>query len=147
MNSQNVEDDALTGVEPSEDLGRGVFSGKKARRSRSSVPHTVFLERAGNPTISVDRLSVASLADAADHMRDVALAGAKSFYGWAVVTAGLAASSGRRVSATPQPDNPFHADIELPDPAQEEREEQIRHARELADASRWKPAPAAVTGG
>ena len=141
MSSQNVEDDALNGVEPSEDLGRGVFSSRTASRSRSSVPHTVFLESAGKPTISVDRISIAPLADAAGHARDVALGRARSFYGWAVVTAGLAASSGRRVSATPQPDNPLHADIELPNPAQEEREDQIRHARELADASRWESAP------
>lgn len=126
-------------VEPHEELGRGVFSSGAARRSRRSVPHTVFLERPDHATISVDRLSVASHAEALDHARSVAAQRARTFYGWAVVTAVLAASSGRRVVATPQEDNPFHADIELPDSAQEERDEQVRHARELADASRWRP--------
>ena len=128
-------------VKPSEELGRGVFSSGIARKSRRSVPHTAFLERQGNATISVDRLTVAPRADALDHARDVAAQRGRTFYGWAVVTAAQAASSGRRVLATPQKDNPFHADIELPDPAQDEREDQIRHARELADASHWRAVP------
>lgn len=131
--------DALDGVESSEELGRGVFSSSVARKARRSVPHTVFLESAGNPAISVDRLSMAPIATALDHAREVAMGRERSFYGWAVVAAVRAASSGRRVVATPQPDNPYHADIALPDSAQEDREEQIRHARELADASRWQP--------
>ena len=140
MSWRVVRDDALDGVQPSEDLGRGVFSRGTARRSRRSVPHTVFLEKPGNPTISVDRLGIAPIADALDHARDVASRRERSFYGWAIINAEQAASSERRVSATPLPDNPFHADIELPDSAQEEREEQVRHARELADASRWQAA-------
>lgn len=136
-----VADDALEGVERSEELGRGVFSSGAARRSRRSVPHSVFLESVGNPVISVDRLSVAPPAEALDHARIVASRRGRSFYGWAVVVAEQAAASGRRVSATPQPDNPFHADIRLPDSTQEDRDNKIQHARELADASRWEPAP------
>lgn len=136
-----MKDDALVGVERSEELGRGVFSSRIARRSRRSVPHSVFLERAGNAGISVDRLNVAPLTKALDIARSVAAHRPGSFHGWAVVTAALAASSGRRVLATPQHDNPFHADIVLPDSAQEERDDQVQHARELADASRWRPVP------
>ena len=132
--------DALDGVDPREELGRGVFSSRAAQRSRRSVPHTVFLERLGNRAISVDRLGVADRSEALDHARNVAAQRARTFYGWAVVAAALAASSGRRVLATPQKDNPFHADIVLPDAAQDERDDQIRHARELADACRWDPA-------
>ena len=129
----------MNDVEPSEELGRGVFSSKAARRSRRSVPHTVFLESRGNATISVDRLSVAPRTEALDHARNLAAQRARTFYGWAVVAAVLAASSGRRVVATPQGDNPYHADIELPVSAQDERDDQIQHARELADASQWRP--------
>lgn len=135
-----MRDDALDGVESSEELGRSVFSSGAARRSRRAVPHTVFLERAGNANISVDRLSVAPPTEALNHARNVADQRARTFYGWAVVAAALAASSGRRVLATPQQDNPFHADIVLPHSAREERDDQIQHARELADASRWRPA-------
>ena len=136
-----MKDDALDGVEGSEELGRGVFSGKTARKSGRSVPYTVFLERRGNVNISVDRLSIAPRTEALDHAQDVAAQRARTFYGWAAVTATRAASSGRRVLATPQEDNPFHADIKLPDSAQDERDDQIQHAQELADASRWRPAP------
>lgn len=136
-----MKNDALDGVEPSEDLGRGVFSSRVARRSHRSVPHTVFLERPGVPRISVDRLSIAPRAEALDHARNMAEQRDGRFYGWAVLSAELAASSGRRVLATPQKDNPFHADIELPDSAQEERDDQIQHARELADACRWQSVP------
>ena len=138
-----MTDEALVGVAASEDLGRGVFSSGVARRSQRSVPHTVFLERPGTTALSVDRLNIASPTEALDHARHVASQRKRTFYGWAVVTAEQAASSGRRVTATPQPDNPFHADIELPDSAEEDRENQIQHARELADASRWQQAPKA----
>ena len=64
-----------------------------------------------------------------------------SFYGWAVIAAEYAGSDGRQVVATPQPDNPYHTDIILPDSTAEDRDEQIRHAQELADASRWRERP------
>ena len=142
MSWRTVKDDAHGGVEPSEELGRCVLSSHNARRSsRGSVPHNVFLERPGSD-ISVERLSVAPDAEALDHARNVATqrGTGKKFYGWAVVTAELAALSERQVLATPQKDNPYHADIVLPDSARDERDEQIRHAQELADASRWQPA-------
>lgn len=65
----------------------------------------------------------------------------KDFHGWAVITVENAATSGRRVEATPQLDNPYHADIILPDAVIEDREEQKRHAQELADASIWRERP------
>ena len=65
-----------------------------------------------------------------------------TFYGWAVVSAQKAAAGGRRVKASPKLDNPYHADIVLPDLAREDREEQIRHAQELADSSGWRERPA-----
>lgn len=47
-------------VGPEEELGRSVFSHRHANRAlRSTVPHHVFLTRAGENRISVDRLSVA----------------------------------------------------------------------------------------
>ena len=60
------------------------------------------------------------------------------FYGWAVVSSEDALENGRLVNASPLESNPFHADIILPDLAREMRDEQVRHAQELADASRWR---------
>ena len=54
------------------------------------------------------------------------------------MTVETAAASGRQAVASPQLGNPYHADIVLPDPAIEDREEQKRHAQELADSSVWR---------
>ncbi len=129
-------------IAPEEELGRGIFSKKHAQRAqRTRVPLNVFLVQAGNAEISVDRLTFAALDNKATVIADeTAAARNATFYGWAVVTAEKAGENGRRVIVTPRPErgNPYHADIILPELAGEDREEQKRHAQELADASRWR---------
>lgn len=44
---------------------------------------------------------------------------------------------GRDVIDSALPDNPYHAEIVLPKDAVDNRDEQIAHAKELADAARW----------
>ena len=130
-----AEDD----IAPEENLGRDVFSSGQARRAdRGRVPIHVFLEREGEPELSVDRLDLASPGEAAEIADRVAAGRGKTFYGWAVVDAETAGSNERQVTASPQLDNPYHADIVLPDPAVEDREEQKRHAQELADEATWR---------
>ena len=124
-----------------ENLGRGVSSSRIARRARRpnfQIPLNVFLPPRGVSNISVDRLSVAphdvavAIAGKRDGERD------RTFYGWAVITGFAVTDNGRRIVASPIPDvNLYHADIVLPDSAIHDREEQKRHAQELADASRW----------
>ena len=124
-----------------ENLGRGVSSSRIARRARRpnfQVPLNVFLPPRGESNISVDRLSVApheeavAIADSRDEARN------RTFYGWAVISTESAIHNGRLVAASPIPDvNPYHADIVLPENAAYDREEQKRHAQELADASFW----------
>lgn len=133
-----MADSVLEGVKPSEKLGRGVFSSGTARRCRRSVPHNVFLERAGITDISVDRLSIAPHVNVLGIALQAASQRGRSFYGWAVVTAGQAARSARSVRASPLPNNSLHADIALPNSAREDRDEQVRHARELADIAHWE---------
>ena len=129
-------------VRPQEELGRGVFSSKNAKRAkRSRAPAHVFLEKLGEPKISVDRLSVAPLEEVVKIAERVAGVRGASFYGWAIVAAKRIRENCREVVATPLLDNPYHADILLPDGAAEDREEQQRHAQELADASRWQNGP------
>lgn len=130
---------SLSPIASDEDLGRGVFSSKQARRARSAgVRLNVFLERPGQLKISVDRLSLAPV-DVADAMAEsVAAARGANFYGWAVITAGAASADGRCVLATPLPDNPYHADIVLPELAAHNLRTQREHAQKLADASRWR---------
>ncbi|MDE2929673.1 MAG: hypothetical protein OXQ27_01965 [Chloroflexota bacterium] len=93
---------------------------------------------AGVVEISVDRLSVAGLKQATAIADDRDRARDRTFYGWLVVAASEAAREGRRVVASPLAGNPYHADIVLPKPAAEDREEQVHHAQELADSSRWR---------
>ena len=125
-----------------EELGRGVFSSKNAKRAkRSRVPAHVFLEKLGESKISVDRLSAAPLEEVFTIAERVAAGRGASFYGWAIVIAKRIRENRREVIATPLPDNPYHAEILLPEGAAEDREEQQRHAQELADASRWQDRP------
>jgi hypothetical protein len=105
------------------------------------VPLSVFLERPGQTDLSVDRLGFVSAEQATENGDRVAAACGSTLHGWAVVTAENAGGNGRRVASSPLPDNPYHADISLPELAAEDREEQKRHAQELADASRWRDRP------
>jgi len=126
----SVPDNTSTG----EERGRGVFSSRHAKRAeRSRVPLNVFLVEAGKTEISVDRLTFAGLERSTAIADKTAVARNAKFYGWAVVTAEQASDNGRYVIATPRPehDNPYHADIVLPELTSEDREEQKRHAQEL----------------
>lgn len=124
---------------PNERLGREVFSSRhRDRARRSTVPYHVFLERFGQIKISVDRLDLASAEDAAAIGDRNAAWRRRTFYGWAVVGVEHAEANQRRVKATPLEDNPYHAEIVLPEVTGAVRAEQVRHAQELADVSRWQ---------
>ena len=130
----------LNNIDPDEDLGRSVFSSSHAKRARRSrIPHHVFLEKEGENKISVDRLSIAPSDAALVLAEKTADSRNASFYSWATLVANKAETNGRRVVSSPMPiqDNPYHADIILPDSVEEDREEQKRHAQELADYSSW----------
>ena len=130
-------------VAPDEALGRCVFSSREARRGRrrGKVRFNVFLERPGIQDLSVDRLDRASVEEATGLGERAATRRQQTFYGWGVVSAERAVDNGRSVAATPRPDNPFHADIVLPDRAVSKREEQKVHAQQLADLSSWRASP------
>ena len=130
-------------VQSDEALGRGVFSRKEAKRAqrRRRVRLNVFLEKAGVAEISVDRLDCAPLEKAVSLGEKAAQNRAGPFCGWAVVSAESAEDNGRRVAATPQPENLIHADIVLPDLAAADRQEQKEHAQQLADLSAWRARP------
>ena len=137
----------ITGVAPTEELGRGVFSSKTARRAkRGQIPSHVFLESRENPRrneLSVDRLSMGAMTDLVVIAEQRASARNRRFYGWAVVVVSDAAASGRQVVASPLPNggNPFHADIVLPASVIEDEDERKHHAEELATLSAWQARP------
>ena len=126
-------------VEAEENLGRGIFSSKYAKRAQSGImPYNVFLHRKGVACLSVDRLNKTTLTKATDIADSNATLRDGNFYGWAVITVEKAQESGRAVQATPRPNNPFHADIVLPDSAIESWDEQKSHAHELAEEASWR---------
>ena len=135
-------------ISSDEALGRGVFSSKQARQARRGtkpIPRHAFLAQWGKVEISVDRLDFAEPEEMAELGDKVAVGRSVdrtvTFYGWAVIAAKDAESNGRQVVYTPQSDNPYHTDIILPDSTAEDRDEQISHAQELADASLWRERP------
>ena len=127
-------------LEQVDNLGRSVFSRKRARRlARGNIdPHT-FLETIEVDSLSVDRLDHASdetMTEIADQTAGLRLA---NFYGWAVVTVEDASRDERTVRATPMLHNPYHADIELNVPdSTERRDEQRKHAVALANHASWR---------
>ena len=129
-----MEQDAKAAGEHPPDLCDALHDLDQAKE-RARVPHHVFLEREGITEISVDRLDPAPPAEAVASAARIANDRGATFYGWAVVVARNAGANGRHVRTSAKPDNPYHADIVLPDLAAEDREEQKRHAQELADSS------------
>ena len=137
--------DGLGPVSEWEELGRGVFSRSHRRRAANTgmIPYQVFLERVGERTISVDRVSRATPEDAAANARRVAeqRVPARNFYGWAIVSVEDVRGLGLNVVDSPYPENPYHADIILPSSAAESRDEQEHYAWDLARVANWRAAP------
>lgn len=142
--SNSASDDAPVPIAESEQVGRGVFSGRHARAAeRGRVPLRVFQERRGHRAISVDRLTQATLAEAVANADAIAAArqNGRRFYGWAALSVGDVLGIGCAVAATPYAGNPYHADILLPESVIDDWAEQQQYALELAVRARWTPRP------
>lgn len=127
-----------------EKLGRGVFSSRQAdTAAKTGVPAGVFLEQAGKCEISVDRITRAPEAEAAENAGKVAAKRnpPRNFYGWATVSAEETREAGFEAVDSPLPGNRYHADIILPDVAAENREAQVEYAATLAGMAEWRPYP------
>ncbi|HIF09727.1 MAG TPA: hypothetical protein EYQ81_07685 [Sneathiellales bacterium] len=124
-------------------LGRGIFSGRRAKRAaNNNISHDLFLEAEGAFSLSVDRLdhesneTMAEIGDRTASLRN------KKFFGWATVTVTQASEGDRSVQETPKLDNIFHADIFLNIPAGSERRDQEKQqANELAAVAKWRQRP------
>lgn len=146
--------DSLGPVDAWEKLGRRVFSSSQSKKAANGkVPLQIFLE-VGNRKISVDRLTTAPLTVTPLNYitAEADEAGAKrypsrSFYGWAVVDTEQVLANGCTLQASPLPNNPYHANIVLPDVATTNAEAQRQYATALASIAKWKPRPADKKGG
>ena len=127
-----------------EQLGRRVFSSRESRRAAGAgVPPSVFAEP-GRRNRSVDRLTRApdlaplvANADASASGRGAT----RQFYGWAVVSVEDVIAVGCQVAESPLPNNPYHADIVLPDAVVESADAQNQYAIALAGVAEWQPRP------
>lgn len=133
-------------VSEDENLGRSLTGLYQAKSPSGRALREAFVDKRV-ASLSVDRLDFAPRSEMA-HLareRERRRNPPRHFAGWAIVCARWAAASGRRVEATPQEDNPYHADIHLPigegDSAELIGDTRKEHALELAAHSRWKPAP------
>ena len=137
--------EALPELEQDERLGRSIVASRAAKKARTKgvIIRDVFLEAEQAPSVSVDRMDHAPLHDMAVIGRERARKRTplRQLHGWAVMAVRDAASSGRTVKATPQPDNIYHADIFLNIVGDELRDQQKEHATELAARSRWLDLP------
>lgn len=99
----------------------------------------------GEDQISVDRLDhadrteMARIAICRGHTRSD---GPKEFQGWAILTVNDALANGRSVTPSPLDENPYHADIclNLPDD-NERRDRQKEHSVDLAARAYWEDPP------
>ena len=116
---------------PDEELGRRISSTRIWKRvQRGVAPLALFQPRpVDNLKLSVDRVRESYLSDLTgiavrdDQRRD------RNFYGWATVTQDVASKSGRYIEPSPKKDNPYHADIVLPDDSDQHKTELAAHAR------------------
>lgn len=97
----------------------------------------------GARSLSVDRMDHATLDEMAvlGRKRAQKRTPPRQLHGWAVLAVREAATNGRTVEATPEPDNSCHAEILLSIVGDEVRDQQKGHATELAARSRWLGLP------
>ena len=138
-------------IRDEEKLGRSVFSSSAEKRARKGIIiREIFLVRREDDCVSVDRMgytsdeTMARLASVRGKER------VRTFYGWAILTAGAARSNSdqmeyrRTIEASPLPDNRYHANIVMNLPSADEperRDIQKQHALALAKCAKWRPRP------
>ena len=142
-------------INDNDKLGRSSFSNRQAKRAiLGNVDHKIFLDTKGKHIISVDRLFLSYLKKLTEiqdknaqersenelqrwekgELKQKDRPKQRSFYGWASLTVLDAQQDNRQVKSNPIPENPYHANIILPE---DTRDAHILHAKKLAAKSEW----------
>ena len=136
----------LSAAEP---IARGIFSrshltGKNPHTGVRRVRPNAFLEGEGEQLISVDRTAGAPIEDLVRLGEERALRRRRTFYGWGKLLVSEAEGSGRgvKVRESRKLDNPYHADIVLPENTEPATQKHV--ARRLARKARWCRKPPVV---
>ncbi len=110
-------------------------------QTSGNTPPSVFLDNTSPIEISVFILDTAPNKELTGIGDDMAKqrSGNRSFYGWAEIPIVSVSKDNRKVRATPQPKNQWHADIVLPSKAEQENRERKRHANQLAKIAVPRP--------
>ncbi len=103
-------------------------------------PTQFFLEKIGKKYISVDKIGIAPKEKAIIIARRVATERGenRNFYGWAVISVKRIYSLNCSVKVTPIREIPYHADIQIPDDAIENKDIKRDIAHQLAANSSWR---------
>ena len=116
------------------------LSRPKEKRTPNSDAKSAFGDRS-NPLreISTNLYDCVPLADATKY-GDVRAkdAGAREIRGWLVIPGEVGRRNGRSVNRTPLPENPYHADIVLPEAHAETWEDAEVHLREFLSSGEWQ---------
>ncbi len=130
-------------IENDELLGRGVFSERRAKLAeKGKLTFDRFKEKHPSIPISVDRFGFCSdkdltnIQDKAAKLRKGNNGKTQFFYGWFQMKAENIRKKGREVKPDKTEDNPYHAEISLPENIK--NNEWIKHAKELASYSKWR---------
>ena len=141
-------------------VGRGVFSKRnRGDLKKGQAPAALFFDRTSPTSISVHRLTpnagehppadsdlasdetMADIGDSAARARSASAGETRQFYGWGELSVKDAGKNRRIVRASPLPENPWHADIVLPEICANNAEARWEHAEELAALAVWRPRP------
>lgn len=126
-----------------ENLGRGVFESKFARKKTSHALANFYRRSLSPGSMSVDRLDIADLDMLCDIHDSEATrrTDVQRFYGWQTFTANLAFSSRLSVTHKPTKDNDWHAVVCLPEGEFGDEDALLTHCNELASETIWFPRP------
>jgi hypothetical protein len=134
---------SLPALQSDDRLGRRVFSqGKATQLQKGRKVHEIFMPPPGRPRLSVDRLNHAETEVMVVVVARTAGERATKFQGWSVVTVvAIESEKNCLVIESGQPDNPFHADIVLPDSVIEDKDVRKAYATRLAAQATFMPVP------
>ena len=145
----------MEGICESEGLWRDVYREKQKRawdcpvEERTFSKHTkaVFgTPRKPDPRVSTnlyDRVSL-EFATAEGDRRATRVEGSRGVEGWVVINAGDAAEGGREVVHTPTDDNPYHAEVLIPDEHLDSWEDAQVLLRAFVSLGRWRDRASAL---
>lgn len=134
----------MEAIQEGEGLWRNVYREKEKRAVEAGKfnrwARSIFGPQVPNAEISTnlyDRVDLDFATEQGDN-RARGVVGSNGIQGWLVLNERDASRKGRRVVYTPQPDNPYHADIILPDEHAHDWEDDQVHLREFLSLSRWQ---------